>query len=128
MPVTLLMTGYYRHPKLVAANSLTGGELAEVMWSRVLDHVNEHETGGLVMQGIPELVCPRQSTKRVKALVQVGLWDVVAGGWEIHDYHEWNRTPEQMEALRAIRSAAGKKGAASRWGGRMSPPTGRTGT
>lgn len=126
MPVTLLMTGYYRHPKLVAANSITGGELAEVLWARVLDHVNEHETGGLVLKGIPELVCPRQTKKRINALVEVGLWDKVAGGWEIHDYHEWNRTPAQMDELRALRSAAGKKGAASRWGGRINGTTGRT--
>lgn len=118
MPATILYTGYYRHPKVVAANTLTGGELAEVLWTRVLDHVNEHDTHGLIMQGIPEVVCPRQTKKRVDALVQVGLWEVVAGGWEIHDYYQWNRTAEEMDALRATRSASGKKGAEARWGNR----------
>lgn len=124
MPVTLLITGYYRHPKMVAANILTGGELAEVMWSRVLDHVNEHGTDGLIMRGIPDLVCPRQAAKRVSALVQVGLWDVVPGGWEVHDYAEWNRSAAEVNAQarvkREAKSRAGKAGAASRWSGRLS--------
>lgn len=123
MPVTLLITGYYRHPKMVLANSLSGGELAEVLWSRVLDHVNEHGTDGLILTGVPEMVCPRQTKKRIDALVQAGLWDVVPGGWAIHDYHEWNRPSVELrvrnQQLSETRSKAGKAGAAKRWGGRI---------
>jgi hypothetical protein len=123
MPVSLLITGYWRHPKMVAANSLTGGELAEVLWSRVLDHVNEHGTDGLIMRGVPELVCPRQTKKRIDALVQVGLWDEVVGGWMVHDYAEWNRTAvelnERARAKSEAKSRAGKAGAAKRWGSRL---------
>jgi hypothetical protein len=123
MAVTLLFTGYYRHPKFVAANSLSGGELAEVLWARVLDHCNEYGTDGLVMKGVPEQVCPRQTKKRVDALVQVGLWDEVPGGWQVHDFYEWNRTAAELNAKAAAKSEAksraGKAGAAKRWGGRL---------
>lgn len=123
MPVTFLFTGYYRHPKIVAANQLTGGELAETLWIRTLDHVNEHGTDGLIMPGVPDLVCPRQTKKRIDALVQVGLWDVLAVGWAFHDFHEWNRPAAELAAQkRAIsetRSRAGKAGAAKRWGSRL---------
>lgn len=123
MPVTLLQSGYYRHRKMIAANRITGGELAEVMWTRLLDYANELETGGRIDAGVPEFVCPRQTDKRVAALVAVGLLDVIDDHWEIHDYYEWNRTTAELEALKAARSAAGRAGAAARWGGRL--PNGR---
>lgn len=125
MAVTLLFTGYYRHPKIVAANNLSGGELAEVLWARVLDHCNEYGTDGLVMRGVPEQVCPRQTKKRVEALVQVGLWDVVPGGWQVHDFAEWNRSAAELNARAAAKSEAkrraGRAGAQARWGSRLTP-------
>jgi hypothetical protein len=78
--VTLLMTGYYRHPKLLAANTLTGGELAEVLWVRGLDYVNEHGSDGYVPAGMPLMLTPTKTTARVKALVHVGLPRVEPAG------------------------------------------------
>lgn len=123
MPVTLLFTGYYRHRKIVAANRLTGGELAEVLWARLLDYCNEYGTDGLVIEGVPEQVCPRQTKKRVGALVDVGLLDKVIGGWQMHDFHEWNRPAAELQErnrqVSEARSKAGKAGAAKRWGNRL---------
>lgn len=123
MPVTLLFTGYYRHRKMVAANRLTGGELAEVLWTRLLDYCNEYGTDGLIIDGVPDTVCPRQTKKRVDALVEVGLLDDVAGGWQMHDFHEWNRPAVELQArnrqVSEVRSKAGKAGAAKRWGNRL---------
>lgn len=119
MAVTLLMTGYYRHPKMVQANLTSGGELAETLWCRALDHANEHETEGHIAFGVPEILTPTKTKVRVRSLVAAGLWVEVEGGWVIHDFLEWNRSNEQMAELRAKKAAAGKKGAAARWGGRM---------
>lgn len=123
MPVSLLFTGYYRHRKFIAANKLSGGELAEVLWTRLLDYCNEYGTDGLVIDGVPEHVCPRQTQKRVDALVHVGLLDTVDGGWQMHDFHEWNRPAVELrqrsEQISATKSKAGKAGAAKRWGNRL---------
>ncbi len=125
MAVTLLITGYYRHPKMVAANRHACGELAEVLWTRALDHVNEHGTDGFIAAGIPDLLCPKKTAGRVAALVAAGLWDVVDGGWHVHNWSQWNRSAAELQAIedakRKRKSEAGKKGAQVRWGGRLAP-------
>lgn len=120
MAVTLLFTGYYRHPKLVMA-----GELAEVLWCRGLDYTNEHGTDGFIPTGMPQMLTPTKTSGRIKALVGAGLWDETDGGWIYHDFHQWNRTTEELDARKTeislLRSEAGKRGAAARWNGRLPP-------
>lgn len=124
MGMALLVTGYYRHPKLLHANSVSGGELAETLWVRGLDYVNEHRTDGQVPAGIPAMLTPSKTAARIKGLVTAGLW-IPDGdaGWRYHDYLEWNRSAEQLEARAAAisrkRSEAGKAGAQVRWNGRL---------
>jgi len=48
-------------------------------------------------------------------LVECELWDRVEGGYQIHDYLDYNPTKEQIEEARAKKQAAGSKGAQSRW-------------
>lgn len=125
MAVSLLITGYYRHPKMLHANSISGGELSEVLWCRGLDYVHEHGTEGLVPVHAPQILTPTKTAARIRGLVGAGLWLEVDGGWEYHDYLEWNRPAAELgarkAAVSAARSAAGKKGAAARWQGRLSP-------
>lgn len=126
MAVTLLFTGYYRHPKMVRANNVSGGELAEVLWSRGLDYVNEHGTDGFIPTGAPEILCPTKTAARIKGLVAAGLWVEVDGGWAYHDYTDWNRRQAELNELAKAKSEAksraGKKGAAVRWGKRLHRP------
>jgi hypothetical protein len=62
----------------------------------------------------------RERDAAVIALVDAGMWepdrDDPARGWYIHDWHEYNGTAKSREEIRAAKSAAGKKGAAARWG------------
>lgn len=126
MAVTLLITGYYRHPKMMLANSIAGGEAAEVLWARGLDYVNEHGTDGFIPTGMPQMLCPTKTNQRIKGLVTAGLWDQVDGGWTVHDYDDWNtRASERAKAEKEkseAKSRAGKKGAAVRWGSRVYRP------
>ena len=48
-------------------------------------------------------------------LVECGLWDKIEGGYQIHDYLEYNPTKEQIEEARAKKAVAGSKGAQARW-------------
>lgn len=122
MPVAFLITGYYRHPKMLAA-----GEAAETLWARALDYAAEHGTEGFIPTNAPLQICPTKTKARVAALVRERLWDVVEGGWQIHDYLEWNRNQAEQaarkEAVSRARSAAGKKGMATRWGSRITRET-----
>lgn len=44
-----------------------------------------------------------------------GLWEPVDGGWNIHDWDEYNGDARTREEIRAAKSEAGKKGAAEKW-------------
>lgn len=46
----------------------------------------------------------------IDRLIEVGLWDVVESGYQIHDYLEWQRSAEEIKALSKQRSEAGKRG------------------
>jgi hypothetical protein len=54
-----------------------------------------------------------------KTLVRAGLFDVVPGGYKVHDYLDYNESKvqalERKALLKQVRSEAGKAGAASRW-------------
>lgn len=52
------------------------------------------------------------------ALVMVGLWDEIEGGFQFHDWSEFQPSAEEERAKRKARSLAGKKGAAARWDGK----------
>jgi hypothetical protein len=48
-----------------------------------------------------------------RRLVDAGLWAVVAGGWVVHDYHDFNPSSESERKRRAARVAAGRAGGRS---------------
>lgn len=56
----------------------------------------------------------RNSSKRrhrlVAKLVAVGLWDRVDGGYQIHDYHDYNYTAAEVKARRVTRAVSGRLG------------------
>jgi hypothetical protein len=80
-------------------------------------YCNKWLTDGFIKAGaLPSLFpgTPRAKTLRyVETLVRVGLWEVVNEGWRVHDFHEYNRTAEQVRALRRARAAR-----VTRWRGR----------
>lgn len=55
--------------------------------------------------------------KSVKELVTAGAWDeLVDGGYQIHDYLDYQLSREEVETLREQKAAAGRAGAKARWG------------
>jgi hypothetical protein len=42
----------------------------------------------------------RRLAPLVRELVKAGLWHVVDGGWQVHDYAEWNQTRAEVESAR----------------------------
>lgn len=52
------------------------------------------------------------------ALVMAGLWDEVEGGYQFHDWDEFQPSAEAEKEKRKNRSLAGQKGAAARWHGK----------
>jgi len=52
-------------------------------------------------------------------LMGIGLWESAKGGWQVHDYLEYNPSKEETMARREriseLRSVSGKAGADARW-------------
>jgi hypothetical protein len=50
----------------------------------------------------------------IDLLVSAGLWDVVDGGYQVHDYDQYQPTREQVEAERKAKQEAGRAGGLAR--------------
>jgi hypothetical protein len=94
-----------RNRKLVKA-----GPAPSWLWLCGLCYCQEGQTDGF----IPTEALPYLGVKNAKQLSfhleQAGLWDVVPGGWQVHDYLEKNKSAEEIAELKAKRGSGGKLG------------------
>lgn len=118
MPWVKIDEAFYDHPKFV---DLTAGAIG--LWVIGLAYSNRYLLdGALSKRGLARAYPGADREKHARTLVSVGLWDVTDDGWQIHDYLKYQPSKAKVEAQRSERSAAGKKGAASRWGEQEPPP------
>lgn len=109
---------FHDHPKVVELPLDAVG-----LWTLTLTWAHRHIASTVVPGHLPPGRVTRlagSKTRRLaKALTDARLWDVddEHGGWLIHDFEDYlppkpKRTPEEISA---IRSEAGRRGAAARW-------------
>lgn len=63
--------------------------------------VPDHQLPWLIPVGADELA---------RKLVTAGLWRRVRGGYQFHDFDDWNPTADEVQDLRKKRSEAGRRG------------------
>ena len=114
------------HLKFVGIDLPTMG-----LWSLTLIDSARRLTDGFVPASEPRRY--RATKRHVDELVRRGLWEPVEGGWQIHDFHDYQPTAEsvrrQRDELSQARAEAGRKGARNRWqpdSKRHSKPDGNT--
>ena len=98
------------HAKIVAA-----GNSAMGLWIRAGSWSSAQLTDGFIPTHMANAManpCDQD------ALVMAGLWDEVEGGYQFHDWSEFQPSAEEERQKRKARSLAGKKGAAARWDGK----------
>ena len=127
---------FAEHPKLMAAGALTWG-----VWTEAMAYCNRNLTDGYIPDAVAEAFGGRWRTRVggrvwqvfvhcgddvmavdaefiVSALVDAGLWHRADGGYQIHDYADYQPTKAQILAARVQRqatsSAGGKAKAAKR--------------
>lgn len=71
------------------------------LWVWGLSYCQTHLTDGVIAAG----ALPREGRRAAVELVARGLWDLVPGGWKVHDYLDWN----DARALVNDRKASAKK-------------------
>lgn len=102
------------HPKALAA-----GNEALGMWVRAMSYSCQMLTGGFISR---DVVIAFGGVKVAKRLVAARLWHEVEGGYQFHDWDEYQPSAEvekvKRERTRVARSEAGRLGAEARWHGK----------
>jgi len=120
------------HPKMFAAArhlGRRGHARAFGVYMAGLCYANGHLTDGFLAESVVEAFKIDRTPAEVAAVLafpDVGLWEVVAGGWRIHDYHQFNpKASDVKEKLAADRDRKREERAArngGRNGGRKPQP------
>jgi hypothetical protein len=118
MPWVKIDDAFYDHPKARAA-----GRDGRALFTAALCHSSAQLTDGFIASTDLALIAAKAEVRgpsTARRLVDAGLWETVDGGWVIHDYHAYQPSAEQEKARRRelseVRAAAGRRGAAARWG------------
>lgn len=95
------------HRKILAA-----GPTAAWLWVCGLMYCNSQKArDGIIPSIAVPVLYPITSWKReATKLVDAGLWEPVDGGYRIHDYHDYQPTPEQAAETSEAKAAAGRLG------------------
>lgn len=100
---------------------LAAGAEACWLWACGLMYTNRQpqRDGFIPEQMLPMLypLAPKRRQQLCAKLVEVGLWDKVAGGYQVHDFTEWNATREQVEREREQARERMRRVRANRGGG-----------
>lgn len=96
--------------KTIALMGSRAGEHALLVYVFSHGYAASHGTDGFIPKGAIGLF--HGSLKDAATLVEAGLWDAVNGGWEIHDWREYQPSSEEAQK----RSERARHAAARRWG------------
>lgn len=85
------------HPKVVQA-----GPAAAWFWFCGIAYCREHLTDGFIPAGMLPSLAPGVTTGRSLAtkLVESRLWELAPGGYQVHDFLDWNPSRAEVEAAR----------------------------
>jgi hypothetical protein len=100
---------FFRNPKVIMA-----GRDARDLYLAALCYCGSGLTDGLIPAGVLRVLGAEADIDDVKAaaaaLVRVGLWHETEGGYEVHDYLNYNPTKERVIQTREARAEAGRLG------------------
>jgi hypothetical protein len=86
------------------------GPSASWLWLCGLAYCQEGLTDGHIPAEALAYLGVRSPRPLADRLVQAGLWEVVNGGWYVHDYCEHNRSATEVRRIQHERRDGGRKG------------------
>jgi hypothetical protein len=99
---------FHSHPKVLATEpAALGLWVVAGAWS----------SANLLDGFVPDQALPRLlpgSEMLAEKLVTAGLWRRIRGGYQFHDWTDYNPTGDEVKRLREQRAAAGRKGGLSK--------------
>jgi len=106
MPWSKIDDQFYDHPKIVAA-----GPLGIALFVCGLSYCSRHLTDGFIATAqVRRLIDIDNPEDVAEKLIAVGLWERRDGGYQVHDYLEYNPSRARVEATRLARAEAGHEG------------------
>ena len=97
---TKLDDGFPDNPKLLRAIAKVG-DVAGWLWVCGINYCNRHLTDGFIQaEVIPRILVHKRPLDVAAALVASGCWDVVEGGYQVHDFLDHNPSRADVEASR----------------------------
>lgn len=109
MSWTKLDDGIYDHPKLLRVEPTD-----RLLYVWALCWSNRHGTNGSVPPSALPLLATlagvANANDAAERLVNAGLWHLGPDGWSVHDFDDYQPSPEKVEQIRQARAEAGRKG------------------
>jgi hypothetical protein len=100
---------FFRHPKVMSA-----GRDARDLYLVGLCYCAQSLTDGFIPRAALRVLGAEAEIDQAQAsadrLVEVGLWELAAEGYMVHDYHKYQPTRERVLATREVRAEAGSRG------------------
>lgn len=94
------------HPKVASA-----GPLASWLYVCGLSYCHRMLTDGFIPSGVVKRLADLDDpAAQADRLVCVGLWDACDGGYQVHDYLEYQQSKAHIEAVSRIRAEVGSRG------------------
>lgn len=106
-----------RNHKVLALLPQRGGDRALNVFIFGLGYCAEQGNAGFIPEGALGLI--HGTAKAAHQLVEVGMWEQRQGGWDVHDYADFQPTDEAAQA----RSEKARKAAVARWSKQNSDET-----
>lgn len=120
---------FFANPKIRKA-----GPEATMLYLASLTYCNQQLTDGFIPEEMLPILClyafidpsktlaPASGSSASKSLapasilLEIGLWHVVEGGYEIHDYMDFNASKQEIDQERQRKRIAGRKGGLAKAG------------
>ncbi len=98
LPWVRLDTSMPDNPKVLGLLAEREGHRAAFVWLCCLTYAGKHGTDGFIPRNAAPFVHARGSD--LSKLVETGLLNVVAGGWEIHGWSDFQESNDTTQARR----------------------------
>ena len=100
-----LRQSFWRHPRVTSVSKAARG-----VYASGLSYCADSESDGFIPERVAVVMLAEGAKRDVAELVSAGMWSTTEGGYQVVSYLEHNQSKDELAAMRAAASEAGKRG------------------